>query len=112
MERLPHFLVEQIFDELSICDAIEASFVSRSWRAALMPYLYSTYNINYYLNDFPAPAAFLFMMRQTNAMLCGSRAIAYFLPSGRDDPNVKASVWEPWVMDHYKYFIHEQLKRQ
>ena len=53
MERLPPILVKQIFDDLSIRDALHSSYVSHTWREVLMPYLYSTYNINYYLKDFP-----------------------------------------------------------
>jgi len=109
MERLPPILIEQIFDELSIRDALHASYVSRLWNAILRPYLYSTYNINNYLKDFlPDPAPFLRVLRQTNGILCGPKALAYFLPSLR----VKTSDWELRISGRYRGLVHEQLERQ
>jgi len=124
MERLPHFLVEQIFDELSICDAIEASFVSRSWRAALMPYLYSTYNINSFFKCFPQPEAFLRLLRETGGLLCGYPALGYFLPAYRGDGHhiVEAerpsrfytplTGWRLQVLDYDKMYVHDKLLQQ
>jgi len=111
MENFPPILVEQIFDELSICDAINASYVSRQWHAMLTRYLYSTFNVNRYLSFFPDPASLLKVLRYTQAVLGGLRAFGYFVPSCR----VHIYNRDPWhilVSQRYEDTIHDELLRQ
>ena len=113
MERLPPTLIEMVFDELSIRDALHASYVSRRWHAMLSPYIYSTYNINQYLSRvFPDPASLLKIFRYTGAVMAGLRTLGYFLPSCRI-PVYNSYMWEivlPWP--DYGWIICDELVRQ
>jgi len=111
MERLPPVLIEQVFDELSLRDAIRASYVCHQWRTTLLPYLFDTYNINEYLKPgFPDPNSLLRAFRRTGAVLSGSRALAYFLPSVR--VHIGSSDWDIYVEHEHKETIHQELLQQ
>jgi len=110
MENLPPILIEQIFDELSIREAIHASYVSRQWRTLLSPYLYSTFSVNRLLSDFENPSSLLKMLRYTRSILCGQKLIGYFLPSCRS--NDYSYPWDLHIPVRYEDIVHEELLEQ
>src|ERR1700738_1200746 len=80
METLSSSLVESIFNECSLRDALNASYTCRAWRKILVPYLYDIYSLRKYLYPFHDSTSPLRIFRETGAILSGGRALAYFLP--------------------------------
>jgi hypothetical protein len=110
MESLPSSLVAQIFDELTLRDAHNASYVSRQWRATLIPYLREVYNVHQYLSCFPNPESLLQAFRRTGTILSGSKALSYFLPSHRKF--TMSSDWDIFVPYPHENLIHKELSSQ
>ena len=99
--------ISQIFNALSLRDALHASYVSRSWNAALSEYVYRTYNPHEYLSSFTYPKHLLETFRCTGAVISGSRCLSYFLPSLRRF--TLASDWDVYVPHPHQHILHEEL---
>jgi hypothetical protein len=110
METLPEIPLELVFDHLSLRDALHASYVSRTWHELLLPYLRRRYNVNDYLTCFEDPASMIKVMRATNTILSGSRALAYFLPSIRR--HVQSSDWDFYVTEQDREIVHREFVLQ
>ena len=110
MDSLPEIPLELVFDLLSLRDALHASYVSRAWHELLLPYLRHIYNVNDYLACFEDPASMIKVMRATNTILSGSRALAYFLPSIRR--HVQSSDWDFYVNEQDSAIVQREFVLQ
>ena len=111
METLPIILLTRVFHQLTIRDAINASYVSRTLHTTLAPYLLDTYNVPKYLSSsFSNPAGLLNTFRRSGAVLSGSRALAYVIPSIRS--HTATSDWDIYVPYPHQLLVHDELVRQ
>ena len=110
METLAAIPFDLVFDQLSLREALQASYVSHSWHTLLLPYLQSRYCISRYLDCFPDSKSALKIMRETNTVLSGSRALAYFVPSIRR--HVQSSDWDFYVPESNRELVHQELLSQ
>jgi len=110
MESLPIDLIVKIFDDLNLRDALHASHVSRRWNWILKPYLRETYGLTKFLSSFRDPGSLLQTFRHTGAILSGSRALSYFLPSHRQ--HTKSSDWDIFVPYPHQDVLREELLSQ
>ena len=110
MDKIPYFLLTRIFEELSLRDAIHASYVSKAWHAVMVQYLYKTFNINRFLGSFTDAKGLLRAFRRSGAILSGSRAVSYFLPWHR--LFTSNSDWDIYVPYPNYHIIHQELLAQ
>ena len=110
METLSESLITKIFNELSLRDALHASYVCAKWQYALRPYLGNTYGIHKYLSCFSSPKSLLQVFRNSGAILSGSRALSYFLPAQR--VHTQDSDWDIFVPCPNRLLLHEELLLQ
>jgi hypothetical protein len=110
MESLPFHLIAKIFDDLNLRDALHASHVSHGWNWILKPYLRETYSLTKFLSSFRDPGSLLQTFRRTGAILSGSRALSYFLPSHRQ--HTKSSDWDMFVPYPHQDVLREELLSQ
>ena len=110
METLSESIIASIFNELSLRDALHASYVCSKWQFALMPYLSNTYNVHNYLSCFSNPESLLQVFRKSGAILSGSRALSYFLPAQR--VYTQNSDWDIFVPYPHQQLVHEELLLQ
>src|SRR5256885_2285271 len=111
MERLTESLVATISNGLSLRDALYASYVCRGWNSVLSGYLSHTYSLHKYLfSSFPNPESILQRFRDCGAILSGSRALSYFLPSQRE--YTQFSDWDIYVPYPHYPLLHDELVLQ
>lgn len=110
MDTLSNALIANIFNHLNLRDALQASYVSRGWHSMLRPYLGSTYSLYRYLSCFRDPKSLLHAFQCSGAILSGSRALSYFLPSHR--MHTETSDWDIFVPSPYQEFLHQELLSQ
>ena len=110
MESLSESLISSIFNQLSLRDALHASYVCTKWQFALRPYLCNTYDIHKYLSCFANPESLLRVFRTSGAILSGSQALSYFLPAQR--VYTQNSDWDIFVPYPHQQLLHEELLLQ
>ena len=107
---LEPLIVAEVLDYLTLRDAIQASYVNKASRRIVLKYLSERYNLSQYLSVFKDPKSLLATFRRTGAILSGSRALAYFLPSIR--PFTESSDWDIYVSFPHQETLHKELGKQ